>query len=129
MRRAPKKAYLVYWRRPGGRNRKKKCYVQRYRVGPWIEKLADQYCTDVHVLEGELIDVTPEFLPQHYEAIVEARAARRAEWAEGSDFRKALVVDEARAADWLIDHRRVDRVVRVVVDPVATRVLRLRRRS
>jgi hypothetical protein len=118
MRRAPKKAYLVLWRTPRGRPRKK-WYVRGPAVGLCIEKLARESCTDVRVLEGVLKDVSTDFLAEHYDR--EAVEIRR-QWAKGSELRTRLLTDADRV-ERLMRPGRAQRVMRVL-EPVANRFLR-----
>jgi hypothetical protein len=118
MRRVPRKAYLIMWNKPGG-GHGHKWYVRTHAIGPWIQKLARKSCTDVRVLQGDLVDVSADFVPAHYDdAAVEARLR----WVGASDLRKGLLTDDPTIVEWLMTHRRAERVM-LGVEPLVNRVL------
>jgi hypothetical protein len=118
MRRAPKKAYLVMWNKPNG-DHGHKWYVRPHAIGPWIQRLARKCCTDVRVLQGDLVDVSADFVPAHYDdAAVEARLR----WVGVSELRKTLLTDDPTIVEWLMTHRHAERVI-VGVEPLVNRVL------
>lgn len=121
MRRVPKKAYLVMWTRPTGRYGRK-WYLRPHAIGPWIEKLARKSCTDVRVLEGDLRDVSSDFVPSYYD---DDAVEKRLRWAGDSALRRRLLSDDPQIADWLMTHRTAERVLGTV-ESLTSGALRLR---
>lgn len=119
MRRTPKKVYLVLWTRPSG-GYGRKWYVRRHAIGPWIEKLARKSCTDVHVLAGDLSDVSADFVPRYYD---DKAVEKRLRWVGGSELRQILLTDDPTVVEWLMTHRRTERAMRGV-EPLVNGVLR-----
>lgn len=118
MRRVPKTAYLVMWNKPNG-GHSHKWYVRPHAIGPWIQKLARRSCTDVRVLQGDLTDVSADFLPAHYDdAAVEARLR----WVGTSQLRKTLLTEDPAIIEWLMTHQRAERIV-IGVEPLVNRAL------
>jgi hypothetical protein len=123
MRRTPKTGYLLLWRKANGKT-DKHWYVQRSAVGKRIKKLSSQSCRDVHVVAGELKDVSDEFLADHYDA---AAVDRREIWAKKREFRIMLLMDNPGVANWLMRQKHADGVL-TSIEPPINRWLRFTKR-
>lgn len=111
MPRGQKKAiYVVEWTKPTGTGNKRYLY-QRPAVERQIQRLSSLSCTDVRVFAGQLIDVSTEFVPAHYDA---AAVERLRDWARGNRWRTQLLATNPQRVESLMAHPRADRMMGIV---------------